>query len=226
MKDWMIMVAVFGGIAVLVTVVVLADRARRKKIAEALAALGFEQHTKPDDLEKDSAFALLGPSWADLRTAGKGVKWTARGEVDGRPVVLVEHQYTTGSGKSRQTHVHVVAATPAPPAWPDVRLTREGLFDKLGAVFGSKDFTVEDENFNKRWKVKTTNEDFALLVLTPQVQAWSMNLDQSTMIRIGPGAITVARRGALAADSVVGLIRRCAELANLLPVELEAWETA
>ena len=50
-------------------------------------------------------------------------------------------------------------------------LTSESLLSRIGEKLGLKaDFKVEDEAFNKRWKVECPAEGFALAILTPEVQ--------------------------------------------------------
>jgi len=199
-----------------------ADRKRLHALSEGLTRAGMRSWATPSEQEKQNAFDRLGP-FRDLREGAKGVVWCARGAVQGRDVTLVEHRYTTGSGKNRTTIRHTVAAVAAPEQWPAVSLVDENLLHKIADLFGSKDLRLEDDTFNKRWRISADHEEFALLVLSPQVQAWSLALERRAMIRVGRGGICIATNWVATLEGVQRLSAKVCELAALLPPELEAW---
>jgi len=222
-------VLVIGVIAVAILVVGLAawkaNQKRLRELFQGLTNAGFQPWAAPTPDQKRALFEKLGP-YRDLREGWKGVVWCARGEVQGREVTLVEHRYTTGSGKNKTTTNHTIAAITAPVQWPALSLADENLLHKIAEIFGSRDVRVEDERFNKRWRVTADDESFALLVLSPEVQAWSLTLERGTLIRVGRGGICAATKAVATGESAACLSRRVCELASLLPSELEAWETA
>ncbi len=215
-----------GGFVALVFALIgamwLVERRRLRILLEELTKAGLKASTRPDPSEKHAAFESVGP-FQELRTGAAGVVWSASGEVQGRQVVLLEHRYSTGSGKNRRTYHHTIASVPAPAAWPAVRLVDENIFHKIAELFGSKDVKLDDEAFNKRWRVTADDAEFAVLVLSPEVQSWSLLLPRGTQVRVGRGAVCVAaaRRGD--AEAALGLAHRARELASLIPPELEAW---
>lgn len=220
--DVLIVVIVVGVILSLVAVAIVSEKRRRHAILEAFAAAGFTHTPKPTDDEKAEAFSMLGTMRA-LRTGPSGVQWIARGDSSGLSVTLVEHVYTTGSGKNRTTHYHAIAAAPCPRSWPRVEISEEHLFDKIAQMFGRGDFNVESEEFNKRFKVKTESDDFALLLLNPEVQAWCLALPRRTAVSIGDGAICVVRKARLSAKEVSEFAGAPAALLGLLPESMEHW---
>ncbi len=224
MTDYLIFGVAVVVLIGIVTLMVMLERARMKAIGLELEAIGITLNREAGKPEKESAWRATGSPWSKLRTGAAGVQWYAMGEVRGRPVTIIEHRYTTGSGKSRSTHYNTIAATPAPGTWPGVELSPANLFHRIGELLGAKDFKVEDEEFNRRWRVKVDNEDFALLVLTPEVQAWAMRLPKGTMVRVGTGVITVSRAKTLKGTQCATLAKACVQLAELLPPELDAWE--
>lgn len=205
-----------------IAAMVVNARRRRREIAAQLAALGFSHNLKPDAVAKAEAFNRTGRMLL-LKTGPRGVVSYASGIVEGQEVWLVEHQYTTGSGKSRQVHKHIVAATPCPRAWPDLSVTPENLFDKIAGLMGRKDLSLESEAFNKRWKILAENEDFALLVLSPSVQDWAMRLPKSHQVHIGSGALCVVVSRFIRPAEYGPFCRLPLELAALLPQELAEW---
>ncbi|HRJ50575.1 MAG: hypothetical protein KF787_08455 [Phycisphaeraceae bacterium] len=226
MIDTIIIAGIIAVVAIIIVAVVLAERARKKALAAVAESLGFSVDFNPDPSARVNAYAALGRPWSDLRKGPEGVQWCMAGTLSGRYVTLVQHRYTTGSGKSRQIHDHAVVATPAPELWPTVTLTRENLFHKIGALVGSRDLQLEDADFNRRWRVASDNEDFSLLALTPEIQGWSMSLPKDSVVRFGGGAITVARRISVGARDIPALVESCARLADLIPGELDHWTPA
>lgn len=226
MNDAIILAGFIAAVAIIIVAVVLAERARKKALAAVAESLGFSADFKPDPSARANAYAALGSPWSDLRKGPEGVQWCMTGTLSGRSITMVQHRYTTGSGKSQQTHYHAVAATVAPELWPTVTLTRENLFHKIGALIGSRDLQLEDAEFNRRWRVASDNEDFSLLVLTPEIQSWSMSLPRDSLVRLGGGAITVARRVSVRAKDLPALAASCARLAELIPGELDHWTPA
>ncbi len=199
-----------------------AELKRMRELAAGLALAGLEIVTSPSDEQKQSAFETLGP-FRDLRDGPRGIVWCARGHVQGREVTLVEHKYTTGSGKNRTTVRHTVAAIVASERWPALSLVEENLLHKLAEMFGSKDLKLEDEAFNKRWRITADHAEFATLVLSPEVQSWSMALPPRTMIRIGRGGLCLATNWVVKLEDAQRLVSGVCDLAALIPPELDAW---
>lgn len=216
---------VVGFIALAIAIGVLANVAskkRRAKVALLLNAQGFATAPDPKDPAHAVAFAAMG-SFQTLKRGAGGVRWSARHEASG--VSLLEHYYTTGSGKSTQHHYHTIAAIPCPPTWPALSVEPAGLFAKLAEFFGSRDIKVEDEAFNKRFRVMADQEDFALVVLTPEAQRWFMTLPDALGVRIGAGAIAVFKRRTMKPEELAALAELPARLAALIPPELDAYGT-
>jgi hypothetical protein len=223
---WMVIVGVLG-VGVVVGLIAIAsaqsEKKRRRAIKAELATSQFDVVVEPTDDDKAAAFSSLGKPWAELPRGSKGVNWFARISRE-RDVTLIEHSYTTSSGKSSSTHYHTIAATGAPADWPVLTLSRENIFHKIGSLLGMKDLEVEDPEFNKRWRIKSAHEDFALLVLTPEIQKWAMSIDGTLLtIRIGGGVVTLCRHRTLKPEEYLNFVDDCLALAGLIPPELDAW---
>ena len=67
-----------------------------------------------------------------------------------RDFVAYDYAYTTGGGQTRmRRHTHVLAIR-APTTVPPVLLRREGIADRLTAMFG-EDIQLRDEAFDRRF---------------------------------------------------------------------------
>lgn len=209
---------VVGFITFAVAVAIFASisaKKRRAKIALILGQQGYAVLQDPKDPGHMDAFGLLGP-FMGLQRGAAGIRWSARGG----DVTLVEHYYTTGGGKSTQHHYHTIAAVACPTTWPTLSIEPGGLLGKLAELFGAKDIKVENEAFNKRWRVKCPHEDFALLVLTPEIQQWFMSLPEGVGVRIGSGAAAVFKRRVLKPEELAGFAQLAPRLAAMIPPEI------
>lgn len=218
---FLIIGGVVTGIVLIIVLSMRYEKKRKAAIREALGALGFGGEGKVEDLSTPPAVALA--PIEKLATRPEKTTWGVEGSAEGVEMVLLEHHYTTGGGKSRQTHNHSVVSIAVPAGWPRLDVYAEHLLHKIGEMFGSHDFRVEDEAFNKRWRVTGESEDFAVLVLTPEVQAMLMGWDRSTSIAVRAGRLCVYRSGHLNAEGWTALIGRAAALRRVLPGELDAW---
>lgn len=217
-----LVIAAMVAVTVLIVVMsVLHERRRRRRLATTLAQLGAAFEPKPSPSAKDEAFRHVG-TLRTLKTGGKGVQWCGEVAADGFKVRVLEHKYTTGSGKNQQTHWHTIASLPCPSDWPVLTLDEEHLFHKVADLLGKKDLQLDDPAFNARWRVKTDDENFAIVFLTPAVQAFLMALPKGSRLRVGEGAVCVLRKKRVPPEEIHAFVRAPAELWPLLPAELTA----
>jgi hypothetical protein len=83
------------------------------------------------------------------------------GEAGPRTFYFFEYQYSTGSGKNRTTHHHGIAAVRVPMMFKKLSLRPEGVFDRIGAVFGFDDIQFESEEFNRQYSVRSADQKFS-----------------------------------------------------------------
>jgi hypothetical protein len=162
----------------------------------------------PDRTGKDHLFAPFYHITA-LRHGGKGMRWHAAARVKGRRIELLEHSYTISSGKNSQTIVHTCIAAIGSVSWPVLTLAGEGLLARFAEKLGmAPDINLENDEFNRRWRVKCDDEAFALAILSPEVQQHLAAADRSEWWVIGgpSGAVCLGHRGAVNAQSVAKMI--------------------
>lgn len=225
MKDVLVFVGFFAFVAVFITLVILAEKKRQRRLREACEAAGVTIVHGAGVKDKDAAarlFAFAG-LMRELRTGAKGVSFAGLARAGEREVTFIEHSYTTGSGKSQRTVRHSLAAIPAPPQWPELRISPEGIFRKLAELVGQKDVQLENPEFNDRWRVKTADEDFAIVLLSPEVQARMMEWPKEYWAAIGGGAIAIVTGGHLTAERLTLMLRLVTELGGLIPPEVAMW---
>ncbi len=201
---------------------VRAERRYREQLAHSMGAAGFSVDFMPSDDEKAAAFQSLGP-WHSLTRGARGVQCVARHTLRGLQTTLVLHRYMVSSGKSSHPVFHTIAAVPCPASWPAVDLARQTLWHSFASLFVGKDLQVEDPDFNRRFHVNSDDPDFALLLLTPDVQSFCLRLPDHVVVRIGRGAVSLGVRQRLPGESAVRLAEQAAELRRRISTELDAW---
>jgi hypothetical protein len=195
------------------------EQRRREAVQKALRDLGLSSDRAVSTLYA----ALLAPIERLAQQRADSVEWAAQGVVNGVELIALEHEYTTGSGKSKSTHRHAVVSIPVPEAWPALTITAENFFHKIGDLFGSRDIRVEDDQFNRRYRIKSDSEDFAILFLAPAVQQEMLTWDRSLCVAVRAGRLCVYRSGHPKQAGWTGLIDAATSLRRALAPELEAW---
>ena len=193
-------IAIFVGFGVLVIVViVLANRARQRRIEEfqALAAqLGFtylgDASIPNDTLFSFDLFSLFGtdqpPTYHETFareltpfrpfSAGghsRSIENLIAGTKDGVDWFLLDYNYSTGSGKSQTNYNHSVLAARMPMMLPALEIGSENFFTRIGKVF-SRDIEFESEEFNKRFLVNCPDRKAAYDIIHPGMMEYLMGL--------------------------------------------------
>lgn len=230
--------------AVFIVVVIVASvRQHKRTQAQRLAVareLGLTLNDKPTKQDKFDAFERLEHLKRTLSGGWKNVRRIATAEHRGIPVQMLMHTYTTSNGKNTSTITHTVVTTPCPPAWPQLGIGREHLGHRILEAFGgAKDLQVEDNVFNETFRIRTDDEVFATLALSPAVQAFLLEITKrgpgatsgkKQTIRlsreqwsIAHGGLTLLIAGRVKPDEIEHLLDRVVTFRALLPRELDAY---
>ncbi|MCC6678047.1 MAG: hypothetical protein IT436_12975 [Phycisphaerales bacterium] len=225
MSNVLIFAGFFAFVGVFIALAIAAEKRRAQRQREACEAAGVSIRHGLGLKDEDAARYFFDRTglMRELRTGAKGVGFAGVARAGDREVVLVEHSYTSGSGKSQHTVRHAIVSVAAPGRWPDLRITPEGIFRKLAELVGMKDIQLENPAFNDRWRVKTADEDFAVVLISPEMQAWLAEWPREYWVTIGEGAISVVASGHITPARLPVMIRLVTELADLIPPELEMW---
>jgi len=95
------------------------------------------------------------------RGAGHKIIYRGRGQYRGYSVEVFDYRYTTGSGRSRQTHYFTPLLVHTPWQLGKIIIRPEGFFDKLAAMIGFDDIDLESREFNKKFYVKSPDKKYA-----------------------------------------------------------------
>lgn len=168
------------GLVLIVVVLGIAYEQHRKKKFQAFAASRGLTYASRDD------------SWVRLDTGrpyGEGrahkAKHVMTGQHRGRPVVVYEHQWTTGSGKDSQTHSVRKTLMGLPRSFPRLDVRKEGFFGRTARRMGMKDIELESDDFNREFRVMGDRR-LAYDVLHPRLMEWMLHTDSPGFVINGP----------------------------------------
>ena len=215
----------FGLVFLILSIVKASERAARKNsaaIGELCTQQGllYQPMSRHDD--RDAAFAPF-EHLDQLRTGSKGLVWIATDPTGRNPLTLLQHRYVVSTGQTTVQIVHTIAALPCPPTWPILKLGSEHLGHRIADMLGKGDLKLESDEFNKRWFVKADDEDFATLVLSPEMQEWLIDAPKWATFHIEHGQLVCAAKKAFKPEALPELIELCHGFANLIAPELQAW---
>ncbi|MBC2602129.1 hypothetical protein [Puniceicoccus vermicola] len=152
-------VIVFGGLAYY-------GWLQQKKRREALAALA-RKHGLQFFPEKNKTeirqFEFIDP----IRKGSNRYLYNRlRGDMDGRTLETFDFHYETHStdSKGNRTTHHYHGSSfllMLPGAFPELRIYREGIFQKFAQMLGFDDIDFESVEFSKRYNVKSRDKKFA-----------------------------------------------------------------
>lgn len=140
-----------------------------------------------------------------------------QGRVGECDVMLFEYQYTTGSGKSQQTH-QVAAALlfDGAAGVPDFQLAPKTFFDKIAGFFTHNSVEIEDAaEFTRRCKLTGPNESALREAFHPDLVQY-LAADGRWFLEVVDGQMLAYRTGKLAPDKFPGLATDALEVRDLL----------
>lgn len=137
---------------------------------------------------------------------------TLAGEFRGRHVRI--YSYSTGSGKTR-THWIAIAAKVRNTGGYTLAIAADNVFLKLGKLFGIEDVEIGDPEFDKRYRIKTSDKPFTRAALIPEVRnkvmaAW--NAGARGTISVEKDEVKYAEIGSFTRQKAVERIPALAEI--------------
>lgn len=136
--------------------------ARRKKFRVVAHQFGLAYHPKDPFATVQMPFRLF-QRGSTRRVSNVLV---GRGPAGGE-VRAFDYQYTTGSGKNRQTHRRSVVMSATGAAFPHISIANEDIGDKIFRMVGLRDHELESEEFNRQFRVDTSDPRFATALVDP-----------------------------------------------------------
>jgi len=153
---------------------------------------------------------------------GASIRHIYEGSLDGRPIEIFQSSYVVSTGQAMIQISHTIYAVEA-PVWPPTQIASRNWFGRLFRKFGRPaGLELDDPEFNRRFRLKTDDEDFAIALLSPDMQAFMLS-KTSVKWRITPGLLCMIYNGTLNADRMEASLQRLRRFWELVPTELDAW---
>ena len=171
-------------VVVLVALAVLAaawwSYVRKRRRAQALATFASQYDF---ELSPRDAFDLTSyPFRLFDQGDGRGCENVMAGTWQGLPSKEADYWYYTQSTdsqgrSSRQYHYFSVVVADLECAIPDVLIEKESALSRIADHLGFHDVEFESEDFNRRFRVKAADREFAFKVIDDRMMTWLLSTD-------------------------------------------------
>jgi hypothetical protein len=208
-------VVIIGGIVLVIVAIFRGQKRRREEWEQEAMRLGYTY--QKEDANVVSRFGHL-----ELFNRGSSRRATnvLIGRNPGADVTLLDYSYSTGSGRSRSTHVSTVCVQcSAALNLPHVQISPEfGLVSRFFELLGAQDIDFpEDEAFSKAFVVKGENVEAVRQLLGPALRMHLLQFRPKYHSFEGKGDTWLIHYNQLVKPTdAAELIMRAAEIINYL----------
>lgn len=188
------------------------EQKRRGEFASWAAGRGFRySHLKDPELRR--AYGFLERMQIGHSRAGYHV---LRGAWEGREAAAFQFRYTVGAGKNQHT-VHVgVALLHLERSFPELLISPENVFHRLGGFFGFDDVDFESVAFSNAFHVRCQDKKFAFDFCNTGMMEYLL-AHPDTCLEQEAGVLAVLREGQLRAEHLDGMFQRLAGVRAHMP---------
>lgn len=167
-----------GAIVLIIAFVVLQyvmKQRRRDALGEFALAHGLEYSTTDPFGLVDRSFRLF------QQGDGRGCENVVWGPWQGLPVKEADYWYYTEStdsngNRTKSYHHFTVALVDIDASVPYVRVEKEDLLSVVTAHLGFHDIDFESEQFNRMYKVKAEDREFAFKLIDDRMMQWLLSV--------------------------------------------------
>jgi len=211
-------IAVIAASIVAIVVGYIAEKRRREAMMQLSAELGLQFNPSRDSSRCRNRFDHI-----DLLRSGNN-RYTQNhltGLFRDRPVTICDFHYETYSHDNkgrRRTHHHWygVAFIEIPLVMREIRIRREGWFDKVVAAVGFDDIDFESVEFSRRFHVKAADRKFAYDLIHARAMEFFLANDRYSWEMEG-GVIAVYQKGRFAIPQIRPVMDTALQFIDLIP---------
>jgi len=143
------------------------------------------------------------------------------GDYRGHFVIAFDYHYETHSTDAKgnhHTHHHHFSffILRLERAFPELTISREGIFSKIAQAFGYDDIDFESHEFSRKFCVRSKNKKFAYDVCNARMIEYLL-VNDDLNIEIEDTALTLAFSGCLAPERIEPNLQRLVQLRSLMP---------
>lgn len=219
--NWFVEILLIIGFLILAGVLAYLGHLQAKKRREAFFSLANELGFtfRPD---RDAGFARRFGFLEHLDDGSQRYAFNIlSGQLGGQQAHIFDYHYETYSRNSkgnRTTHHHYfsIFTLALPAAFPELRITREHFFSKLGQAFGLDDIDFESVEFSKRFNVKSRDKKFAYDFCNAQMIDYLLR-QEDLIIEVEGNILSLTFKGQLAIERIRPNIDRLLKIRSLMP---------
>jgi len=150
------------------------------------------------------------------------VKHVMAGDLDGRPALFFEATYMVFTGQMVVPIAHTIYTVES-PAWPTTHVKPRNLFGRLAVKLGRQPrLAMENPAFNLNIKLTTDDDDFAIALLSPEMQEFMLTKSSATW-RLVANRVCLIYAGTLKSARMESSLQRMLRFWELIAPELETW---
>jgi hypothetical protein len=213
MEFFVVVLIIFGFVAVAVVAAIFAHFAEKKRTEDLRVQAGRLGMTA---FREEAPAPLAGFHHLPLFNRGhsKRIRNLMQGSADGVEVAVFDYRFTVGSGKNSHTYAQTVCALcDRRLRLPVFDLKPESIWNKLGALFGHEDIDFEEHpEFSRKYYLTGVGEAAVRALFRPEVREYLQTRDDLSMeasgdrfiyyragVRVEPPQIEVLTRETLEA---------------------------
>lgn len=209
-----LLVAAVIGIAIYLSY--LSQKKRREALRGLASSLGLQFFP-----EKDRALAKHYAKLDELRKgSNRYASNVLRGNWKGYLVELFDYHYevrrSSGKNSSTQHYNLSVLVCRLPRPFPETRVYREGVFEKLIQMIGFEDIHFESAEFSRRYTVRSKSKKFAYDFLNPRAIDYLLDAPDLN-IEIEDGVLALVTRKRLEPEEIPAYLGHLGTLRGLMP---------
>lgn len=214
-----------GGVAIIVGVAYNLTKLLNAKRADTLRELGFEVMPTIVKFWRGTTTELP-PEIEGFFRAAAGVGkqgqtfFAARRVLESEECWLIRHMIQHG----KSTTIRNAFVIPHATRWPITRFHRRGVTDVFRKVFGDKPVVLADAILNEKVTLLCKDEEFANLLMGPELSAIAMSMKSWDQIVIGEGGVGVVSLSMLSDEKLRELHELVFQVRAAIPPELAEWE--
>ncbi len=140
-----------------------------------------------------------------------------KGEIQGRPVMMMDYRYTVGHGKNRSTHNRGVVILACDFPTVPLFIRRENPLDRVGEFFGADDIDFESSEFSRKFFVKSADRKWAYDIIHTRTMDYLMKIPSCFTIEFGFGEIAIYQKGWCGIDNYEKALEMAWDLHELIP---------
>lgn len=213
----LIFIVVIGLFIALAIWGMIANRKRREAIAMLAHRLGLNYSTEHD--------YHLAERYAFLDKLAQGSDRYAFnilfGTYKGHRVQAFDYHYETYSRDNkgnRQTHHHYLSffVLALPKSFPELTISKEGIFSKLAQSFGYDDIDFESHEFSRKFCVRSADKKFAYDVCHTRMMEFLL-VNDDLEIEIEQSVLAFGFGGCMDLEQIEPNLERLVQARSLLP---------